>query len=183
MRGNAHVRFGGRERETESGRPNHRAFSRPYMSPRTPAAATSSTTSSAVDTSSDRRSSPPTSRSSTGARSSRERRASPPSSIASPSRAPPSTSMPTRGARRRSERGETTRKSEGQNHAALHGRLHPPNAECDPHENGGLFGEGCVGLMSPICRSNDSYLASPAASRHKNCRACRRNTISGDRIS
>src|SRR6266542_5046419 len=95
------------------------------MSPRTPAAATSSTTSSAVDTSSDRRSSPPTSRSSTGARSSRVRRASPPWSIASPSRATPSTSMPTRGDRKRSERGGTTRKSEGQNHAALHGRLHP----------------------------------------------------------
>ena len=30
MRGNAHVRFGGRPEETESGEPDHRASGRPY---------------------------------------------------------------------------------------------------------------------------------------------------------
>src|SRR5437867_10226770 len=90
---------------------------------RTHAAATSSTTSSAAAISCAPPSSPPTWRSSTGAPSSRERPASRHWSIASPSRATPSTSTPTRGGRGRSD-GAITRKPEGHNHAALHGRLH-----------------------------------------------------------
>ena len=118
MRGNAHVRFGGRGRETEPGKPDHRALSRPYTCPPTLAAATSSTTSSAVAIKCAPPSSPPTSRSSSEVPSSPVRPASPHSSIGSPSPATPSTSMPTPGARGISD-DPITRASLRQNHAAL----------------------------------------------------------------
>ncbi len=113
MRGDAHVRFGGRERETEPVKSGHRALSRPYISRTMPATRTCSLKSSPGDTRSDPPSSQPTSPSPNGARSSPTPPASSPSLTDSSidPRSSPSTPSPT-GSRNPRKPREVGRKSE-----------------------------------------------------------------------